>query len=534
AATLVATTGNVKVDTVSAVGDVNVTAAQSIGGKAAARYAQVESTAGSVTLNAGTDISGDLTRAAQNVQATAARDLDATTTTAFNGTLTARATTGSMTLGTANAETALTLTGGTGITAGTLSTDAGMINATASTGDLSLGSTNAAGAATLVATTGNVKVDTVSAVGDVNVTAAQSIGGKAAARYARVESTAGSVTLNAGTDISGDLTRAQDGLTLGAANSIDVTTVASVAGNVSVEAGAGNVVAGTLTAERNLTIKAGSNIRVGSAVSSLGNTALSAANDVTADLVSADNGDATLDALNGTVNVRRVLGDGVLLYAKTEVDGANLEVGRRLVLLSDRVTATVNHLLRPGRGALSVSLVGRNRPIMNTVDLTLNSPLGVSFDRFLTRDARITIPTGFLELQEGYVGNRMLLNTPSISLLMDNSSSVVQRPYDAQLFAPTGAFSMRVEQNLSRVLGAYIIHRDPATHPVVSDPTGYDSSVLETGAKEGVKTSRVIVDAATTAQRPSGVIQRAVGELVQVPENAVQLEPATPVDSTTE
>ena len=378
-----------------------------------------------------------------------------------------------------------------------------------------------------------MKVDTVDAVNDVNVTAGQSIAGKAAARFVRVESADGRVILDArGGDIAGTLARSQADVTIGAASGIQVTTVTSVTGNVSVAAGSGSVVADTLTAERNLTISAGSSISAGSAVSNSGNATLSAVRDVTAQLVSAENGDATLDALNGMVNVRRVLGDGVLLYAKTEVDGANLEVGRRLVLLSDRVTASVNHLLRPGRGPLSVLLVGRNQPIMTAVDLTLNSSLGVSFDRFLTQDARITVPQGFVELQEAYVGKRMLLNTPSIGLLMDNTSSSVQRPYDVQLFAPTGAFSMRVDENLSRVKGAYVIHRNMAIHPVVSDPTGYDSSVMEAGGKEAVKTSRILVDTASAGQLRSRFVLRELGELFQAPDGAVQIEQADPIDST--
>ncbi|MCA3120832.1 MAG: leukotoxin LktA family filamentous adhesin, partial [Rhodocyclaceae bacterium] len=143
------------------------------------------------------------------------------TTTAGDTELRARG--GALTITSASARDNLVLQAEGGISATTLNTTTGNINATASTGDVSLGWTNAAGAATLVATTGNVKVDTVSAVGDVNVTAAQSIGGKAAARYAQVESTAGSVTLNAGTDISGDLTRAAQNVQATAARDLDAT-----------------------------------------------------------------------------------------------------------------------------------------------------------------------------------------------------------------------------------------------------------------------------------------------------------------------
>ena len=59
-------------------------------------------------------------------------------------------------------------------------------------------------------------------------------------------------------------------------------------------------------------------------------------------------------------------------------------------------------------------------------------------------------------------------------------------------------------------------------------------SDLKSELSEAVKNSRAVIDAATTVQRPAGLVLRAASEVIRVPESAVKLEPASPTDSTSE
>ncbi|WBY02171.1 leukotoxin LktA family filamentous adhesin [Ramlibacter tataouinensis] len=511
AVTLTATTGNVQVDVVEGQNDVTVTAGQSIGGTPGARYTRIESLGGHVALNAqGGSITGDVTRGNGNVTLTASNELDLTTTQAVNGALAATAQTGAMLLGSANAQGAMTLNAQTGITANALTTGAGSLAATTATGDLVASTTDSADTVTLTATTGNVKVDVVEARNDVTITAGQSIGGTPGARYTRIESLAGNVLLNAqGGSATGNLTRAAHDVQLVAADNVDATTVTSTAGSAVLTATNGDIDLGTGTANGNITLTAGSDIRVGDVVATIGNATLVARDNITGNLVHAVAGDATMDAQNGAIDVSRVVGGGVVLYARDAIVGDSFEVGRRLVLVSDSVDASIQHT--QASPALQATLIGRNRPVMSNVRLTINSPFGITFDRFAAQNAALTAPTGTIELVSGYIGNRLLVDNPQTRLLMDNASPAVQNPYDVQLYSAPGTFYLYLDRSAFETRGADIIHRKYLTHTVLSQSTGLDSSVAETSLDQGALVVRLANPPSRPAIQPSGETVRYTG-----------------------
>ncbi len=291
-----------------------------------------------------------------------------------------------------------------------------------------------------------------------------------------------------------------------AGNGIDGTTVTSTGASLSARTGASSIVLGSANAQVDATLVSAADVVFGSVAAATGNVRLQAQNDITGNLVDARAGDATLDAVDGAIRVGSVRGGGVLVYAKDRIVGETFEVGRRLVLVSDSVDASVVHT--QASPVLHATLVGRYQPVMSSVKLTVNSSSGVMFDRFWSQDASLLAPTGTVELTDAYIGNRLLVTNPQTRLLMDNSSPAVQNPYDAQLFSRTKSFALFLDRNSIRTQGADIIHRKALTHTVLSESTGLDSSVAEISLEEQARTLRL-------AQPPQPPAIRAVADVVR-------------------
>ncbi len=447
AVVLTATTGNVRVDVVEGQSNVTVTAGQSIGGNPSGRYTRIESLAGNVTLDAqGGDVTGATTTASGHATVTATAGVDLTTTQAANGSLVVTAGTGGIAMDSANAQTSMTLSAGNGITATTLTTDGpGTLSATAAAGDVTVTTADSSGAVVLNATTGHVTADRVEGQNNVTLTA---------------------------------------GLTIAA------NTVTSQAGSIRGTTGAGVLTLGTVTAQNHVTLTSGADLVVGDVLAHTGNATLKAQDDIIGNSVDATLGDASFDAVNGGIHVSRIRGGGVLLFAKDAIVGDLFEVGRRLVLVSDSVEASVLHT-NPSP-VLTATLIGRYSPVMSKVNLTLNSQSGVSFDRFWTQNGNLDVQTGTVELISGYIGNRLLVNNPQTRVLMDNTSPAVQNPYNVQLFSAPKTMYFFLDRNMFATRGADIIHRDVMTHTVLSQSTGLDSSVAETSVDEFTRALRVM------------------------------------------
>ncbi|TFY97147.1 leukotoxin LktA family filamentous adhesin [Ramlibacter humi] len=526
AATFTATTGSVKVDVLQGQDDVTVTAGQSIGGTPGARYTRIESLGGNVYLNAQNgNVTGDTTTASGSAQVTARNNADLATTTASNGSLTVNAQTGTITIGTANAETAMNLTGQSGITAGALTTDTGSIAATATTGDLTATTTDSANAVTLTAGTGNVKVGTVEGRNAVTITAAQSIGGTPGTAYGRVESLGGNAVLSATAgNIDGTLTRANGAIALSVGNDLNGGTVIATLGPVNAVAGA-NVNLGQTQSAGDITLFATRGaINVNEVISSAGSARLTANRDINANLVAAAEGDAVLDSTNGNIHARHLVGGGLLLYARDAIVGDNFEVGRRLVLVSDSVDASVQHTR--SSPALITTLIGRYNPVMSNVKLTINSPLGVTFDNLQAVQGALTIPTGTLEVQNGYIVKRMTIDNPLTHMLVDNTTPGPDKTFDLQLFSRPGTFYLYLDRDSFVTRGADIIHRSAFllsdhSHTVHSESTGLDSSVAETSVEEQTRTVRLV----QPPMLPPIQVERGVVQFTGVPVQMPEFEP---------
>ena len=248
----------------------------------------------------------------------------------------------------------------------------------------------------------------------------------------------------------------------------------------------------------NIDLLSGGKVTVLDATADLGSTTVIAEDDILMDAVTAGNG-VTLESNNGSVSVSRITGDILSLSAKKDLNLGTLSVGRSLFFNSESVTARILHTRNDA--PLAMRAVGRGGVPARWVDLTINSEIGVRFDRFSALDAEVTMERGFLRIDQGRIENRARFINPVSNIYMDNLTTVV-RPADVQLHHPGKVFGNMLLDDWLLVTDPYVVMRDPL-HEVVMN------TVLDYSGRE--QSRELIVTRVNTPDK-----QSAAGQVPQI------------------
>jgi hypothetical protein len=262
---------------------------------------------------------------------------------------------------------------------------------------------------------------------------------------------------------------------------------------------AGDIANGTVYASHgNIDLLSGGKVTVVDATADLGSTTVIAEDDILMDAVTAGNG-VTLESNNGSVSVSRITGDILSLSAKKDLNLGTLSVGRSLYFNSESVTARILHTRNDA--PLAMRAVGRGGVPARWVDLTINSEIGVRFDRFSALDAEVTMERGFLRIDQGRIENRARFINPVSNIYMDNLTTVVE-PADVQLHHPGKVFGNMLLDDWLLVTDPYVVMRDPL-HEVVMN------TVLDYSGRE--QSRELIVTRVNTPDK-----QSAAGQVPQI------------------
>lgn len=270
---------------------------------------------------------------------------------------------------------------------------------------------------------------------------------------------------------------------------------------------AGDIANGTVYASHgNIDLLSGGKVTVVDATADLGSTTVIAEDDILMDAVTAGNG-VTLESNNGSVSVSRITGDILSLSAKNDLNLGTLSVGRSLFFNSQSVTARILHTRNDA--PLAMRAVGRGGVPARWVDLTINSEIGVRFDRFSALDAELTMERGFLRIDQGRIENRARFINPVSNVYMDNLTTVVE-PADVQLHHPGKVFGNMLLDEWLLVTDPYVVMRDPL-HEVVMN------TVLDYSGRE--QSRELIVTRVNTPDKQSaaGQVPQIVSVSINVP-----------------
>ncbi len=185
-----------------------------------------------------------------------------------------------------------------------------------------------------------------------------------------------------------------------------------------------------------------------------GSLRLTAAGDL--DGTSAQASQATLSASQGSLQLGTLTAQQAQLAALDDIGLAQAWIAHAIDLFANgSIQATVDQ-----RGAdtpLSVGLAGQpTSGVVHQVALNLDAPNGVNFDPFRVYGADLTVQSPDISILDGYVVGSLRLDTPDVSLLMDNLDPRLQS-VDVQLYQPGQDFFL-MQQGRSSYTSAFVEH----------------------------------------------------------------------------
>lgn len=342
-------------------------------------------------------------------------DLDATLLSAPQGAV-SLTTTGMLTVASLDAGLTGTLTGGTGLTAGPVTTGGDAL-LTAGTGDLTVtGSVISHGGATFDASAGAVTLVTVNANNFIIATAGKLL-------TVDTLHSGGTQTLHAGGDV--DFVQLTTTGTPTDPGDVDVIAFGTIhggdidaAGSVSLN-GAG-VAFGTILAGGNATVVSTGDI-IGQKVDVAGNITLQAGT-----------------GSNGDLNVGTLVGNAIELDAGGSVTVSHLTVGKSLKLSGTVINGSVtqNPLVST---PLVLDVTGPHGGLASDVNLTVDAPNGLDVAELAAIDANL-VTTANVVLGSFDVPGSLHLKTAQAILLLDNRDATTRPGTDVQLYQPGGRF----------------------------------------------------------------------------------------------
>ncbi|ATD67361.1 hypothetical protein CNR27_07880 [Luteimonas chenhongjianii] len=152
---------------------------------------------------------------------------------------------------------------------------------------------------------------------------------------------------------------------------------------------------------------------------------------------------ATMDAQGGALTGGRLQAQSGNLAARDTLSLASAIVDTRLNLSANDVQAQVLQSL-DGGGALTTTLTGYRNGAARRLVVDVQPRDAWLIDSLRAMDAQLTGSTDQVTIEHGYVGRTMRLTTPTMGVLMDNTSPVL-RPADVQLLQLDGRFTLTAD-----------------------------------------------------------------------------------------
>ncbi|QCB46258.1 leukotoxin LktA family filamentous adhesin [Hydrogenophaga sp. PAMC20947] len=445
--------GGVNVETVTAGDAVQLTASGDITGDVVTSTGAGTGTDQSVTV---TSTGGSVELAAVSGQKDVSVDgltgVDVTTVTSANGSVLLNSGAGNVVAGTTTAGQNVTMTAGAGtITARSTTARGGDVTLSAY-GDIDAGQVSAGGNVLLDSVVGDLSVDTLFT------------------RRGLTMNTRGDIqtgTIDAGGDV--DLTSTR--------GSVQADNTRSRSGSVAVNGQRGVVVQGVRAADDITLASAGGAIDAGNLSASGGSIDLTASGNIQVDTGTAEAGSIAAQSSRGNVDAGVLRADAVSLSAPGAVTARSINVGSRVSLAGNTVKASVNST---GLGDVGGSVTGFGGGMASDVQLALNTPYAFRLSTVAASTGNIDIAAGDLFVDRLWVGNRMTINNPFTSTLIDQNDRSIQ-PVDVQLYSAGDPFAFGLTRY--RVFtDTFVVARKP-THEIIS-PLGNNLSAAELGDRE--------------------------------------------------
>lgn len=176
----------------------------------------------------------------------------------------------------------------------------------------------------------------------------------------------------------------------------------------------------------------------------------------------------------GNLTAGVISADMVSLFALGNLTVGSIIPGSQLNLGADVIDATAFHT---GTGYLSANLANYGGDPASLVDLTVSSPTGVAFGTFSAMDASLFLPQGALRIADAFIYDRATITNPLTYLLIDQTDRSPQSA-DIQVWAPSLPFSLNLAGRVMET-NATVIHYKELTHSVISLDSGVNPDLRQ-------------------------------------------------------
>ncbi len=308
------------------------------------------------------------------------------------------------------------------------------------------------------------------AIGTLNAGCGIGLSAHDALRFDALQAAGGIALASRGSDVQG---RQLDAGTLQVQAAGDIRIEAARAGGDLVATSGGTQQWGAYQAGGNATLQAGRDIQFSSGRSG-GAHSIIAGGSIGFERASAGT-TAYMDAQAGSVAGGQLQAAAAQLSARDTLSLAQAMVDTRLNLAADDVQAQVRQS-DAGEGVLTTTLTGYRNGVARRIVVDVQPRDAWLIDALQAMEAQLTSSSSRVAIADGHVERSMTLTTPSLQLLMDNTSPVL-RPADAQLMQLNRRFHLAADGRLLDT-NAYVLRFNDGVR--VSSPN-YNREHIDAG-----------------------------------------------------
>lgn len=308
------------------------------------------------------------------------------------------------------------------------------------------------------------------AIGTLNAGCGIGLSAHDALRFDALQAAGGIALASRGSDVQG---RQLDAGTLQVQAAGDIRIEAARAGGDLVATSGGTQQWGAYQAGGNAALQAGRDIQFSSGRSG-GAHSIIAGGSIGFERASAGT-TAYMDAQAGSLAGGQLQAAAAQLSARDTLSLAQTMVDTRLNLAADDVQAQVRQS-DAGEGVLTTTLTGYRNGVASRIVVDVQPRDAWLIDALQAMGAQLTSSSSRVAIADGHVERSMTLTTPSLQLLMDNTSPVL-RPADAQLMQLNRRFHLAADGRLLDT-NAYVLRFNDGVR--VSSPN-YNREHIDAG-----------------------------------------------------
>src|SRR5262249_45033636 len=125
-------------------------------------------------------------------------------------------------------------------------------------------------------------------------------------------------------------------------------------------------------------------------------------------------------------------------------------------------------------GPLKFSAVGYNGATGDIAGFHIDAPLGIDISEYFVRNSEIVTTADSIVFANAFVPGDLIIRTPRLDLVIDNSSQVPRDQFDAQLYGLDPRFFLNLNRS-SLLTDEFVLFYLPGVLDTQANPVAFDA-----------------------------------------------------------